>query len=83
MKHIKKIACVALAVLLITGCTKSSMAKKEDRFFCVDHEKFFDIYVDSKTGVEYAVSTAAYNYGSLALLVNQDGSPLIWEGQDA
>lgn len=82
MKHIKKIACATLAVLLITGCAKSSMANKDDRFFCIGHEFYFDIYVDSQTGVEYAVSTVAYNMGTLTLLVNSDGSPLIWEGYE-
>lgn len=82
MKCIKKIACAALAALLITGCAKSSMAKKEDRFIYVSRERYFDIYVDSKTGVAYAMSATAYNMGTLTLLVNSDGSPLIWEGYE-
>jgi hypothetical protein len=83
MKHIKEIACVTFIILLITGCTTNSKANKEDRFFRVDRGIYFDIYVDSQTGVEYAMSSTAYNSGTLTLLVNPDGTPLIWKGDEA
>lgn len=83
MKHIKKIACATFIILLITGFTTNSMANKEGRFFCVGHEIYFDIYVDSQTGVEYAMSTTSYNSGALTLLVNPDGTPLIYDGGEA
>lgn len=83
MKHIKKIACVTFIILLITGCATNSKANKKDRFLRVVRESYFDIYVDSKTGVTYAMSTATYNMGTLTLLVDQDGMPLIWEGGEA
>jgi hypothetical protein len=36
--------------------------------------------VDTETGVEYAFSTGAYNYGSMTVLVDKNGKPLTWEG---
>jgi len=83
MKHIKKIVCATFVILLITGCTTNSKANKEERFFRVDRGIYFDIYVDSQTGVEYAMSATAYNSGTLTLLVNPDGTPMIWEGGEA
>ena len=38
------------------------------------------VIVDKATRVMYWKSCAAYNYGTLTVLVNRDGTPRIWEG---
>ena len=38
------------------------------------------VVYDIRTGVQYWKSTGAYNYGSMTLLVDADGRPLIYEG---
>lgn len=34
-----------------------------------------------QTKVMYTVSTGYYNYGDVTLLVNADGTPMLWEGE--
>lgn len=40
-----------------------------------------DIIVDTQTNVMYWMSTGAYNYGTLTLLVEKDGSPKIYNSK--
>lgn len=79
---------VALCILLaLTGCT----AVEEDinvyddtsMFVCCERSsatKPYTIVYHKNTKVMYAVSTGGYNSGTFTLLVNPDGSPMIWEG---
>lgn len=39
-----------------------------------------DIVYDVETGVMYTMSGAAYNKGSMTVMVNPDGTPRVWEG---
>jgi hypothetical protein len=39
------------------------------------------VVVDTETGVEYAVSTGAYNWGNMTVLVDETGKPLKWKGE--
>lgn len=39
-----------------------------------------DIVYDVETGVMYTMSGAAYNKGSMIVMVNPDGTPRVWEG---
>ena len=40
------------------------------------------VVVDTETNVMYWLSTAAYNYGTLTLLVNKDGTPKLYQEQN-
>ena len=40
------------------------------------------IVVDTETNVMYWVSTGSYNYGTLTLLVNEDGTPKLYQKQE-
>ena len=35
---------------------------------------------DRETKVMYAISLGVYNSGTFCQLVNQDGTPMLWEG---
>lgn len=82
----RKITAIMLIALMLTGCGSSSMSGETGktnnaRFVKVINNVQFDIYVDTETDVMYAVSCGAYNNGAVTLLVDREGKPLIWEGE--
>lgn len=78
----KLIAMLILAVMLIS-CSSSTEAnaRNADRFEFIQSTSWCDIIVDTETGVEYAVSTGAYNWGNITVLVDETGKPMIWKGE--
>ena len=76
------IAMLTLAVILVS-CSSSTEANAHnvDRFELIQSTLWCDVIVDTETGVEYAFSTGAYNYGSMTVLVDETGKPLIWKGE--
>ena len=76
------IAMLTLAVILVS-CSSSTEAnaRNADRFELIQSTLWCDVIVDTETGVEYAFSTGAYNYGSMTVLVDETGKPLIWKGE--
>lgn len=82
----KKVITILLIILTLTGCGSSSMSGETGkansaRFVKVIDCGNFDVYVDTVTDVMYAVSSVAYNYGTVTLLVDREGKPLIWKGE--
>jgi len=77
----KVILSLILTVMLIvlTGCT-DVVAEEEKRFIKISDEGAFYICYDKKTKVEYAVSNGYYNYGTITVLVDAEGKPLLYEG---
>lgn len=73
---------------LIVGCTEAetaTQAKPEriSRFDLVEYAGgCWEVVADRETGVMYAVSKGSYNQGTFTLLVDADGKPLIWEGEE-
>ena len=71
--------CILLCVIL-AGCSyEESTTKQESAFIIVEEELSFDVVYHKDTKVMYAVSHSSYNMGSLTLLVNPDGSPMLYE----
>lgn len=80
----KKIVALLLGVICLTGCSvriRTDSYSDSARFVCIGAGHNFDIFYDRTTGVEYAVSCGAYNSGTVTLLVDADGKPLIYEGE--
>lgn len=50
-----------------------------DTFTIVDSTTYWYVVYCNKTKVMYAVSRGSSNRGSFTLLVNPDGTPMIWE----
>jgi len=76
--------------LLLTGC-KSNMINQSSletrnktsisRFIVVEDNGMsdsFKVVYDRETGVMYTLSCGSYNSGNFTMLVNADGTPLIW-----
>ena len=77
----KIIVALLLSIICLTGCSTKTDTDSA-RFVCIDSSSHcFDILYDRTTGVEYAVSCGTSNYGTVTLLVDADGKPLIYEGE--
>ena len=85
---IKKIVIALLvSTCVLTGCKAEEFVSTVtafddgDRFIIVSSEHSGMIVYDSRTGVQYWMSTSAYNSGTLTLLVDSEGKPLIYKGE--
>lgn len=82
----KFIVMLMLAVMLV-GCGNSSESDARDgeksnqkRFVPVEIDWSYEIVVDRETRVMYAISNGTYNHGTFTVMVDENGKPLIWEG---
>lgn len=77
---------LVFALLMLCGCegksTVSSIEnpKEESMFVLVENAGIFAVVYHRDTNVMYAISRDAYNSGNFCLLVNPDGTPMLWEG---
>lgn len=83
------VACIFMA-LLLTGCSGTTV-EREDRaqeheeettsmFVLVEKANSWVVVYHRETKVMYAVSWSGYNLGNFTVMVNADGSPMLWEG---
>ena len=87
MKRMAIVAVLVLAMLALCGCvgqmSREEVARESENdmlFMQVSRENDGRVIVDKATRVMYWKSHGAYNYGTLTVLVNPDGTPRIWEG---
>lgn len=80
MKKIIALMIVVLAMAL-TGCSEveEKSAEKSNFVKVEDNYNWYIVY-HKETKVMYAVSRGSYNCGTFTLLVNADGTPMLWEG---
>lgn len=88
---IKRIICALLCVILtffLIGCG-TRFERVDDKpeqpfsmFIVVEGEGLdsYRIVYHRDTKVMYAVSTGTYNSGNFTVLLNPDGSPMLWKG---
>ena len=82
----KALTIIILLALILSGCDEITIqdeAKKEqDSYFIeLSSEYFGDVVYDSRTGVQYWRSDGTYNRGTLTVLLDADGKPLIYKGE--
>ena len=67
-------------IVIFTGCNnKNTSQEQEDSLFIVIESSYsYKIVYNRETRVMYAVSTGVYNYGNFTVLVNEDGTPQIY-----
>lgn len=80
----KKLIILVVGMSLLTGCTsvESVNDNKQDKtsmFVEVETTNGWKVVYHKETKVMYAVSCGGYNYGTFTLLVNDDGSPMLWK----
>lgn len=90
----KKAILILCACLLLTGCgeasesngtTESSEETKEaeytNMFVTVESNWYYKIVYHRDTKVMYTISRGNNNQGNFTLLVNADGSPMLYESE--
>ena len=69
--------------ILLTGCGRDEKSVSDNdtnnNFVLISKENGGDVIYDKRTGVEYWRSCGAYNSGTLTLLVDENGNPLIYD----
>lgn len=87
-KHTKKLiiglimVLIGLAMIFVGFGKRKVEASNKSRFMRIESNFEWIIYADRETGVMYAVSNGMYNHGTFTLLVDANGDPLIYEGDE-
>ena len=78
----KGIVLLTLLALVLSGCGEIKDEKYSDNgFFVTISDEFYGkVIYDKRTGVEYWYSCGHSNTGTLTMLVDKDGKPLIYDG---
>lgn len=84
----KKVVSIFVAVVLaifLTACAsnESYSEVKEDTpsmFVQVENGYSWEVYYHKDTKVMYVVSDGYYNSGTFTVMMNPDGTPMLWEG---
>lgn len=69
---------------LLTGCWKTvertDGTDNSSMFVRVERTEMWEVVYNKQTKVMYAVSCGSDNYGTFTLLVNADGTPMVYGG---
>ena len=84
-KLIVLLMAIALCACLFVGCSgtpeiNENVSTSSSFVIVEDGDSYYIVY-HKDTKVMYSFSTGVYNCGDLCLLVNPDGTPMIWEGE--
>ena len=76
---------IMLCTCLLVGCNgvleiDENVSKSSSFVIIEDGDSYYIVY-HKDTKVMYSLSSGGYNCGSLCLLVNADGTPMIWNGK--
>ena len=85
----KKVLAVIFALVVAVGISacganqpeKVDNADVPSRFVIVEQANSWYVAADKDTRVMYVVSDGFYNRGNFTLLVNADGTPLVYTGE--
>lgn len=83
----KRLLIMILFMLLLTGCgggTQTPNFQKSSMFVYIqkaDDYNAYDVVYHKDTKVMYAVSHSCYNIGTFTVLVNPDGTPMLYEAE--
>ena len=75
--------CLLLSCLLI-GCDTTKTVDSNSKptfstFIIIEQNVYYKVVYHSKTKVMYVMSLGGYNAGNFTLLVNPDGTPMVYE----
>ena len=83
----KKVIAILIALFMLTLCgcggkatVDSEDLQKESMFVIVEDTNWFCVVYHRDTMVMYAISRGGFNSGNFCLLVNPDGTPMLWKG---
>lgn len=72
------ITVLTLLLIFIIGFSATVEAKEKKRFVELQSAYCGYVVYDTQTGVEYWISCGTHNGGTLTVLVDKDGKPLIY-----
>ena len=75
--------------IMLCGCTKvktqaeieSKNTSNTSMFVCVETTINYKVFYHKETKVMYVMSLGSHNLGTFTVLVNDDGSPMLWDGE--
>ncbi len=77
---------IVIAIMILGFVLKNisitTVNSSNDRFVKIDDGNKFYIVYDTKTKVEYSISNGDYNRGTVTLLVDAEGKPLLYTGEE-
>lgn len=88
MKKVIVVALLALCLCLYgCDCAQNSVSYENEEdtpsmFTIVENSGLWQVVYHNDTKVMYAVSYGSSNFGDFTLLVNPDGTPMLWEAAD-
>lgn len=78
------IASLFLVLLVFASCTatveKNEKQQEISMFVSIEKAVYWEVVYHKETKVMYTVSRGMYNSGDFTLLVNPDGTPMIYKG---
>lgn len=91
MKRLLLILGVSLFFLFGCACNETTdtvnetidtvTSNDQGKFITITGGALYDVVYNKDTKVMYAISRGGYNQGTFTLLVNPDGSPMVYEGE--
>ena len=67
------------------GCQVSAVenvsTSESSMFVIVENTDFWKVVYHKETKVMYVVSKGSYNSGNFTLMVDEEGKPLLWQGE--
>lgn len=73
---------ILVCIIMLAACNPTSTNNDSMFIRCEGYPSSKSYYVvyHKDTKVMYAVSTGKHNHGNFTLLINSDGTPMLWEG---
>lgn len=81
----RKMIIILLMAIMLTGCgatVDKETQSETSRFIELERTNAWLIVADKETGVMYSVSNGGHNQGTFTLLVDENGKPLVWGGEE-
>ena len=82
MNNLKQALIIFALLFILSGCSKVDNVANNNvpsSFVIVEQTSIWQVIYHKETKVMYAVSLGGYNCGSFTLLVDSDGSPMLYE----
>ena len=77
------VAFLLLVLLIFASCTakveKAESQQEASMFVQIEQAGYWKVVYHKETKVLYAVSNGLYNYGNFTVLLNPDGTPMIYK----
>lgn len=79
---------IIIVAIFIEACGTANSTQsvvvdsRPSMFVKIEDGPYWDVYYHRETKVMYAVSDYSSNSGIFTLLVNSDGTPMVWKGEN-